>query len=249
MPHISGSAVLAIAIAFALAGIVKGITGMGLPTVAIALLGLFMSPVQAAALLVIPSFATNVWQFAVGLHRLQLFRRIWPMLATISVTTWASSGLLARGNTGYASVALGIILAIYAVLCLAKTHWSIPERHEIWLSPAIGAITGIVTGATGVFAVPAVPYLQALPFDKEDLVQALGLSFTASTVALAGGLASHGALHIAAVSASSSCVLPAILGMFFGQWIRIRIDPSVFRFLFFFGILCISADLVFRTTK
>ena len=47
---------------FAIAGIVKGISGMGLPTVAVSLLGLFMSPAHAAALLVLPSLATNIAQ-------------------------------------------------------------------------------------------------------------------------------------------------------------------------------------------
>jgi len=41
--------------------------------------------------------------------------------------------------------------------------------------PLIGLATGLVTGSTGVFVIPAVPYLQALDLDKEDLVQALGL--------------------------------------------------------------------------
>ena len=51
-----------ISLTFLVAGMVKGITGMGLPTVAMSLLGMLMSPASAAALLVIPSFVTNVWQ-------------------------------------------------------------------------------------------------------------------------------------------------------------------------------------------
>ncbi|HEX5866243.1 MAG TPA: sulfite exporter TauE/SafE family protein, partial [Beijerinckiaceae bacterium] len=60
------------AAAFLLAGFVKGVVGLGLPTVAIALLGLVMTPAEAAALLVLPTFVTNVWQLAAGprLHAL-----------------------------------------------------------------------------------------------------------------------------------------------------------------------------------
>ena len=53
------SASLIIAMTFVLAGTVKGVTGMGLPTV---VLGAFMPPVTAASLLLVPSFVTNVWQ-------------------------------------------------------------------------------------------------------------------------------------------------------------------------------------------
>jgi hypothetical protein len=48
--------------AFLLAGFVKGVIGLGLPTVSIGLLGLLVSPAQAAAILVVPSLITNVWQ-------------------------------------------------------------------------------------------------------------------------------------------------------------------------------------------
>ena len=56
----------AIAGAFLLAGFVKGVIGLGLPTVSVGLLGLLMTPAQAAAILVVPSLVTNVWQAAVG---------------------------------------------------------------------------------------------------------------------------------------------------------------------------------------
>ena len=53
---------------FLLAGTVKGVIGLGLPTVAMGMLGLAMLPAQAAALLIIPSTVTNLWQLAFGGH-------------------------------------------------------------------------------------------------------------------------------------------------------------------------------------
>jgi len=44
----------------AIAGAVKGVSGMWLPTLSMALLGLFMPP--AAALIVLPSLLTNIAQ-------------------------------------------------------------------------------------------------------------------------------------------------------------------------------------------
>jgi hypothetical protein len=85
---------VAIGLTFVLAGVVKGVTGMGLPTVAMALLGLWMPPAQAAAVLIIPSLVTNVWQFLSGPHRLALLLRIWPMLLMICLATTAGAGLL-----------------------------------------------------------------------------------------------------------------------------------------------------------
>src|SRR5690242_15275291 len=57
---------------FVLAGAVKGMIGMGLPTVAIGILGLFMTPAEAAAVLVLPTLVTNIWQAAAGRAFLRL---------------------------------------------------------------------------------------------------------------------------------------------------------------------------------
>lgn len=235
-----------IAGAFVLAGCVKGVTGMGLPTVTIGLLGLLMAPANAAALLIIPSLVTNLWQFLAGPHRRLLLRRMWPMLLAITVATWAGAGVIAGVGARRATMYLGLALVSYAVLGLSKVRMVLNEQYEAWLSPLVGATTGIVTGATGVFVIPTVPYLQALGFDKDDLVQALGLSFTVSTVALALGLASYGTFQVRAAGASLLCTLPALAGMLGGQVIRARIDPATFRVVFFAGLLLLGGDLIAR---
>src|SRR4051794_22842106 len=92
------------------------------------------------------------------------------------------------GGVGIAVSALGAALILYGVVGLSGMRFDVSAGLEPWLSPIVGVTTGLVTGATGVFVIPAVPYLQSLGLEKEDLVQALGLSFTVSTVALAAGL-------------------------------------------------------------
>ena len=86
---------------------------------------------------------------------------------------------------------------LYGVLGLTSVRFSVAPAAEWWLGPLIGALTGLATAATGVFAIPAVPYLGALNLDKEDMIQALGLSFTVSTIALAAALAAGGAFDLA----------------------------------------------------
>ena len=230
---------------FLLAGFVKGAIGLGLPTVAVGLLGLVMLPAQAAALLIVPSFVTNVWQLAAGPRLGPLWRRLWPMMAGICLGTWAGAGLLAGSGTGRATLALGLALAAYAVLGLVALELPPPGRAEPWLSPLIGAATGLVTAATGVFVIPAVPYLQSLRLEKDDLVQALGLSFTVSTLALAADLVGDGALA-ASAGMSLLALAPALAGMLVGQWLRARVRPERFRFWFFLGLLALGGHLALR---
>ena len=238
--------VLIIALTFFLAGIVKGVTGMGLPTVAMGILGAITSPVSAASLLVIPSFVTNLWQLFTGPDFLALMKRLWLMMLGIVVGTLAGSWLLTSANTVYASVGLGAALIIYAVHGLFAKPLSVPARFERLLSPVIGLTTGLINGGTGVFTLPAVPYLQAIGLSKDDLIQALGLSFTVSTIALAAGLARGGAFHPGNIILSALAVIPAWLGMRLGTILRTRISTATFRRWFLIFLAVLGLELVVR---
>jgi uncharacterized protein len=230
---------------FLLAGLVKGVVGLGLPTVAVGLLSLAMPPAQAAALLIVPSFVTNIWQLAAGPAVAALARRLWPMMLAICVGTWLGGALMPVAG-GAATVALGAALILYAALGLTTLRLGVPAGAEAWLSPLIGGLTGLVTAATGVFVIPAVPYLQALGLEKDDLVQALGLSFTVSTIALAPVLMLDGALGLPMAGVSMLALLPALAGMAAGQWIRAIVSLKTFRLCFFVGLLGLGAHLALR---
>lgn len=229
---------------FLLAGTIKGVIGLGLPTVAMGLLGLAMAPVQAAALLIIPATLTNLWQLAFGGHLQALIRRLWPLLLAIFIGT--GLGTLWIGMVGGAWVvrALGAALLLYALSGLLLPTRRISADTEHWLGPACGLITGVITSATGVFVIPAVPYLQTLGLSKDELVQALGLSFTVSTLALAGGLLWRGALGGAELGASVLALVPALLGMWLGQWLRQRISAVLFKRVFFIGLGALGVHLL-----
>jgi uncharacterized membrane protein YfcA len=159
------------------------------------------------------------------------------------------AGPLAR----YGTALLGTALLLYALAGLyartgaAPLGFSIRRAWEPWLGPVIGGITGIITAATGVFVIPAVPYLEAIGLEKENLVQALGLSFTVSTVALAINLAFAGALGISVAGASMVALASAAAAMRAGQALRLRLRPEQFRRWFFAGLLLLGLCLIIRS--
>jgi len=246
MADFSTPMLFVIAATFFAAGFVKGVTGMGLPTVAMAVLGALVSPLAAASLLVIPSLVTNVWQFLAGSDRSAVLRRLWPMMLAIFAGTALSTGLLVGGETEATTTALGLALVVYAVYTLFARQLRVPQRVEPWLSPIVGAATGLVAGGTGILVIPAVPYLQALGLSRDHLIQALGLSFTVSTLALAAGLGARGAVTVESAGMSALAVLPALLGMWAGRKVRARIDPILFRRLFLLALLMLGVEMVLR---
>ncbi|WP_085729208.1 sulfite exporter TauE/SafE family protein [Pseudomonas sp. R37(2017)] len=229
---------------FVLAGMIKGVIGLGLPTVAMGLLGLAMAPSQAAALLIIPATLTNVWQLAFGGHLPGLVKRLWPMLLAIFLGTGAGTLWIGMSGGHWVVRGLGAALLLYSLSGLFLPTARVGRRSERWLGPLCGLLTGVITSATGVFVIPAVPYLQALGLSKDELVQALGLSFTVSTLALAGGLFWRGALGGGELSASLLALIPAMLGMWLGQSLRQRISALWFKRVFFVGLGLLGGHLL-----
>jgi uncharacterized membrane protein YfcA len=241
-----------IAAVFVLAGLVKGVIGLGLPTISMGLLALLMPPAEAAALLIVPSLVTNVWQMLAGPGLVPLWRRLWPTMLGVCAGTWAGAGLmtgtdgLGHGQLGMAL--LGLALAAYALTGLTSLRLTLGAAAEPWLGLPVGAITGLITAATGVFVIPAVPYLQAIGLEKDGLVQALGLSFTVSTLALAANLAAAGTLNLSLALPSIGTLAMAAAGMWLGQELRTRISPAAFRVWFFAGLLVLGIYLLARAT-
>lgn len=233
---------LFIALVFVLAGLVKGVTGMGLPTVAVALLSLKMAPLEAAALLIVPSALTNVWQLATGAALYPLWRRLRIMLLAVCFGTGVGGALLVSEGAAahWTAAVLGALLVCYGLLGLSGWHGRVSPRAERWAGPLAGAVTGLVASVSGVFIMPAAPYLQALQLSRDDLVQALGLSFTVSTLALAVMLAWRGEWHMAAATGSLLALLPAALGIMLGQWLRQRMSAELFRRCFFVALVLLG---------
>ena len=82
MQELSGIVAI-VGAAFLAAGLVKGVVGLGLPAVAMALLGLAMPPAEAASLLVVPTIVTNIWQLHAGPRIGAVTRRFATMMVAI----------------------------------------------------------------------------------------------------------------------------------------------------------------------
>lgn len=234
------------AVVFVLAGLVKGVVGLGLPTVSMALLALTMTPAQAAALLVVPSLVTNVWQMGPWRTLPSALVRLGPMQAGVGIGTLAGAWMLGAPSGAWARACLGGALLAYAAWTLAGARLSVGPRAERWLGPSVGASTGLVTAATGVFVIPAVPYLQALGLQRDALIQAMGLSFTVSTLALAIGLHATGHLSAPTIGTSAWMLLPALTGMYAGEMLRRRLSATLFRRIFLGSLALLGVHLLVR---
>jgi len=218
-----------IAATFLLAGFVKGVIGLGLPTVSMGLLAVSMPPSRALAIVIVPAIVTNVWQTFVGPYLGDIIRRLWPLMVGTALGIWLNADMLTGPYARYGTIILGLLLVIYAVIGLRKFTFSVARSNEKWIGGIVGLITGLVSAATGVQVLPSMPYLQAIGMEKDELVQALGVFFTVATLALAFNLTSAGLMTAATAAPGVIALAASFAGMFIGQAIRSRLQPDVFR--------------------
>jgi len=100
---------------------------------------------------------------------------------------------------------------------------------------------------TGAFAVPGIMYLQSIGLDRNQFVQAMGLLFSVSTLALAIALQRHNLLNVQLGMLSLLAVLPAILGMWIGQQIRSGLSEHRFRLVFYISILLLGLYIIAKS--
>ncbi|MBK1663995.1 hypothetical protein CKO38_01880 [Rhodospirillum rubrum] len=239
-------------VVFLVAGLVKGLLGLGLPLIAMGLMSLRLPPAEAAALVVVPSLVTNIWQMVVGPHLRMLIGRLTPMIAGIALGTWIGAlviGTAAHKAGGAASALVGLLLALYALYGLVGLPLPNPVRVPWRLTWGLGSglLTGLLTAATGVFTLPTVPYLQSLRLERDALIQALGLAFTVSTLALAARLAGSGPLSADLGLSSLIALIAALSGTAAGGIVRRHIPPARFRRGFFLFLLVLGVVLVLQT--
>lgn len=230
---------------FALAGMIKGTIGLGLPAVSMGLLTIFITPFQAATLLIVPSMVTNIWQLFAEGHVLKLVRRFWPLLLGIIVgSVWSIFPTLGHGEFKSEAL-LGAMLALYGLYGLFAQNMPNLGAYEKWLSPIVGYLGGALTVATGVVVIPVVPFLQSLHLKRDELVQSLGLAFTVSTLCLAVFLQQNPIGNISVdYKMSLIALFPALLGMWLGTKIRYRISEQKFRKVFFFGLVVFGSYML-----
>lgn len=236
--------ILAIAAIFLLAGTVKGVIGLGLPPVSLALLVLMLDLPEAMAVVLVPSLMTNLWQATIGGNARAIIRRLWSFLIVVFAMVFVGAMALTRFDLTMLRALLGALLMIYAGANLIGFRLTIGPRYETALGLLFGSANGVLAGMTGSFVVPGVWFLQAIGLKRDELIQAMGITFSAATLGLAFALQGNGLLTVELGTFSVASLIPALIGMVIGQRFRRALPDAVFQRVFFSILLVLGAYLL-----
>lgn len=236
-------------LAFVLAGFIKGALGFGFPIIALVVLTLTLGLLDALALIVVPTLVTNVWQALDGRYIRRVLQRMWLYFVLAVAGILFAARYLTVFDMNLLTSLLGAVLFFFALTRLLDVHISVPRERETLLCLVLGPVNGLLTGTTGTFMVPSVLYMQALGFPRDMLVQAMGLYFALSTLALTVSLGSNGLISWDDGIASTLALVPSFLGIYVGRWTRKRIDEAKFQKVFLAGVMLLGSYLVWRSLR
>ncbi len=207
-------------VVFLVAGTVKGVLGIGLPTISISMLAQFVDPRVAISLLLLPALFTNTWQIYRGGQIIRSARKLWPFIVTMAVVMFVSALFAARTSVEVLLLGMGLMVVLWTITSFIRTPPELPPQHERKVLFGLGALSGLMGGLTAMWSPPMIIYLLSIRCDKEDFVRFTGLMILCGTVPLTIGYIFNGLLDKSFAVASCLMIIPTLIGFSIGEYLR-----------------------------
>ncbi len=227
-----------------LAGLIKGITGIGYSTCALPFLSVALGLRNAMALVVAPAIASNVAVLLGGSDVRRAAARFWPFYVSTVPGIVVGTYLLGVMDADVATQILGAVTLAYVILALARPALRMSPRLERPLSVPAGFLNGIMTGTTGSQIMPLMPYFMSLRLKPEEQVQAINLAVTIASLILGVAMLLTGLMSSGLALASLVATAPAMVGVCAGNIVRPALAGPTFRFLSLMTLTSIGTSLV-----
>lgn len=243
IPH--GTLVL-IVIAFFGGGLTKGVVGIGLPLVTLPFLAVLLPPLEAIAMLVVPVIATNLFQVFHGGIFLAVARRYWTLILTIAITAVLAAQLIVAARSELLMAVIGIVIIVVGLMRLIRLPVGLHERHEVWLNPLVGVVSGLIGSVSNLFGPPVFAYLSMRGVAKDTFIVVIAMVFLVGAVPLHGNLIRLGVTTQDILVFSALATIPVFAGMSLGTWLRSRVSQAAFEKLLICVIVIAGLNLIRR---
>lgn len=236
-----------ITLAMVLGGAVKGVTGIGLPIVAMAFILHFVDPIVTLAILVLPILITNLWQAARSGNIMRPLRRFWPMILTFLIFLFVGAQLVVALDTNVLFGVLGVCVVAFSAsnLFRPRPHPLTPATEK-WAGPVAGALGGLLGGLSTIWGPPMMMLLMMLKLDKDEWVRTIGLVWFSGAVPLTIAYWQNGVLNADTAPLSAYACIPGMVGIRIGELVRDRIPQDTFRKVLLAALVIIGLNLIRR---
>lgn len=211
------------------AGLVKGVTGFGLPVVSVALLP-FVVPVEMAlALNAIVIFATNIQQIRQAGEIRAGLGAAWPMMAGMAIMVPLGAFFAEGIDERTLMTILGAFVLLFVVSSFLNPELKIPTGWQQRTGFGMGLVSGVVGGLTSAPGPIFVMYVVGLHLARPVFMAALGFIMALFGLTVSASYAWVGVLRWEHATPGLIALAPVFVGMWFGNTWAKRLPVERFR--------------------
>lgn len=231
-------------VAIAIGAFLKGITGLGLPVVALPVLSYFLGLPHAISVLMLPILITNLHQSVQTRDAWREAEFLWPGLLTGAVGLSAGTWILNVMDPNRLNLGLGLMLFLYIGLRLFSPQFAFADKTAGRFAPLAGFLGGFAQGSTGLCAAVIVPFLQSTRMSRTAIV------FTISTVFLIFSIFQFvtflvaGLIKPSFLVESALALIPVAIFMPLGGWLSPRLPKKIFDRIFLVVLTVVATGLI-----
>ena len=217
--------------ALAIGSFAKGMTGLGLPPVSIAILAVFFGVEHAIVVTTVPVAFSNIQIVWMWRARMKEIPQVWaPLIAAacgVALGTWVLVSLDERMLT----IVLTVWIAFYLLTVIFRLKIKPEGRAAHFLSPLIAACAGVCQGATGMSGPFIATWGHAWGFVRETYVFATSLLFLSISVTHVFGVGIAGLYDQERVIQGLLAIIPVMIFIPLGMRLTERVSARVFNLL------------------
>ena len=218
-----------VALAVLAGSLVKGVTGLGLPPVALAVLAPILGGEHAVVVLSLPTVVSNGWLVWANREGLRDADHLPLMVAAGIVGAFLGSRLLAGLDEAAVALVLGTVVFAYALFHLLRPRVALSPTASRRLSGPVGLAGGLLQGATGLSSPVLATYLHARRLPPAVFLASISLLFQVFALAQFTGLVTYGLLDATRLLHGGVAVLAVSLGIPLGLRLGRRLPRRAFE--------------------
>lgn len=219
---------LAVVLAVAVGALVKGITGLGLPLLAVPVMAAFLGVEHAVVVMAIPGVVSNVWLLVRHRDEVGATRDLPSLLVTGVLGVVLGTWLLTRANERWLSAGMAAAIAVYLVVNLSKPGFVLAPRLTRFLSPVVGFVAGVMQGSTGISGPLLATYVHAFRLRPYAYILSISTTFLAFAVTQVATITQAGLFTPSLLVESLLALVPILVLLPLGIRLSHRLDRRAF---------------------
>jgi uncharacterized membrane protein YfcA len=238
------SIVVAVAGCLIVAGMLKGIIGVGMPIIALPLVTMFLDAPAAVMLLSMPLVLSNIPQALEGGEAAQCLLRLAPVLIGMLPGTLAGVAMLLVVKASVAKLLTGCIVVMVGSLTLFGRNFVLPSKSHTPMGLLSGFSGGVLGGLAAMPGPLVFTFLLAKGLRGKTFTKEASMFLVLSALLLAATLTCSQRFDVRDLAISVGAVAPIAMGMVIGQRLRDNVPALMFRRLVLIVVLVSGLELI-----